>query len=100
MINIASEKLITLSEATKYVPRRRKGKRTHCATVYRWAARGLRGVRLETIRVGGSLCTSEEKLQLFFNRLTEADGDNRDETKPLASDPKRVERQLDQARIG
>ena len=67
MIDIAKEKLITLSEATKYVPRRRKGKKAHPATLYRWAARGLRGVRLETIRIGGSLCTSQEKLQLFFN---------------------------------
>ena len=75
-------------------------KRLHPATLYRWAARGLRGVRLETIQVGGSLCTSEEKLQLFFNRLSELDAGNRDETKPLASDPNRVEQQLDEARIG
>jgi hypothetical protein len=100
MIDIATEKLITLSEAAGYIPPRRKGRRTHTGTIYRWAARGLRGVRLETIRVGGSLCTSPEKLQLFFNRLSELDGGSRDETKPLASDPKRVERQLDQARIG
>ena len=100
MIDIAKEKLMTLAKATKYVPRRRKGQKAHCATMYRWAKLGLRGVRLETIRVGGTLCTSEEKLQLFFNQLTELKSGKCDETKQLASDQKLVQQQLDQAGIG
>ena len=42
-------------------------------TIYRWATKGMRGFRLETIRIGGTLCTSHEALQRFFDRLTEAD---------------------------
>ena len=35
-----------------------------------WARNGIRGVRIETIRVGGTLCTSLEALQRFFDRLS------------------------------
>ncbi len=71
MIDIKREKLITLVEATKVVPCRRRGRKPHVSTLYRWASpRGHRGVRLETIRVGGSLCTSTEALQRFFDLLT------------------------------
>jgi hypothetical protein len=34
---------------------------------------GLWGVRLETIRVGGTLCTSRQALERFFARLAETD---------------------------
>ena len=44
-------------------------------TLYRWSAKGIRGVRLETIRVGGSLCTSVQALQRFFDRLSGPRGD-------------------------
>ena len=33
------------------------------------ASRGLRGIVLETIQVGGTTCTSQESLQRFFERL-------------------------------
>ena len=69
-INIASERILTLTEAAKLVPRRRRGKATHVGTLYRWADPGLHGVKLEVIRVGGTLCTSVEALQRFFDRLT------------------------------
>jgi Protein of unknown function (DUF1580) len=71
MIDIKHETLITLSEAAKFVPRRRRGRKVSISTIYRWASpAGHRGVRLEALRVGGSLCTSVEALQRFFNRLT------------------------------
>jgi hypothetical protein len=34
--------------------------------------RGVRGVRLETLMVGGTRCTSVEALQRFFERITVA----------------------------
>jgi hypothetical protein len=73
MIDLAGETVLTLMEATRQLPGRRQGKKPHVATLYRWAKKGLRGVRLETLQLGGTLCTSREALQRFFDRLTEAD---------------------------
>jgi len=70
MIDIQSETVITFSEASKHLPRRRAGKRPHVATLYRWAQQGVRGVKLETLQVGGTCCTSLESLQRFFNQLS------------------------------
>ena len=71
MIKLDSETVITLGEACRRMPRRRAGRPAHPSTLYRWADEGLRGLRLETIRVGGTLCTSVEALQRFFDGLTE-----------------------------
>ena len=68
-ISFEHERVLTLAEATRVLPRRH-GKTVHLATLYRWHSRGLRGVRLETIRIGGRLCTSWEALQRFFERLS------------------------------
>lgn len=73
MISIASEEILTLSQAAKRLPRRRRGQQPHVATLYRWAQRGLNGAVLETLQVGGTLCTSSEALQRFFERLTKPD---------------------------
>jgi Protein of unknown function (DUF1580) len=78
MIDIRREAVLSLAEAAQLtlLPRRRRGKRPHMATLYRWAQRGLRGVHLETIRVGGTLCTSVEAIQRFCDRLSQGDTDN------------------------
>ncbi len=78
MIDIQKEEVVSFSEAAKRLPRRRAGKKPHVATLYRWASRGLRGSHLETIQIGGTMCTSVEALQRFFGRLsapTEPEGD-------------------------
>jgi len=67
--NWVNENLITLSAAAKRLPQRRRGKRPHASTLFRWTTRGLRGVVLESTQVGGTRCTSLEALQRFFNRL-------------------------------
>jgi hypothetical protein len=41
------------------------------ATSYRWALRGLRGIRLETVMIGGRRYTSREAVARFFARLSE-----------------------------
>lgn len=71
MIDIISEQIITFIEACRYLPPRRAGRPPHPATLYRWANVGLRGVTLETIQVGGTLCTSLEALQRFFDSLSD-----------------------------
>jgi len=75
MIDIQSEEVVSLTEAarSKYLPRRREGKRPHVATLFRWASRGVRGVVLETIQCGGTRCTSVEALQRFFERCSDPD---------------------------
>ena len=75
MINLQNEIVLSLTEAARHLPRRRAGKRPHVATLYRWISRGLRGVKLEAIRVGGTLCTSQEALQRFCERLSAADSE-------------------------
>ena len=71
MLDLATEHILTLNDACGKLPRRRRGSRPHVATLYRWAQRGIKGVKLETIQVGGTLCTSVEALQRFFDRLSE-----------------------------
>ena len=70
MIDISIEKVVSLTEATTHLPRRRAGKSTNVATLYRWAQIGCRGIRLETLCVGATRCTSMEALQRFFDALT------------------------------
>ena len=70
MIESQSEQIITFSQAADELPRRRRGRKTHVSTLFRWSTAGCRGVVLETIQVGGTRCTSREALQRFFERLS------------------------------
>ena len=74
MIDLQAETVLTLADAARYVPRRRRGRKVHVSTLYRWAQRGIRGIKLETLRLGGGLVTSVEALQRFAERLTSVDG--------------------------
>src|SRR5437763_6223445 len=69
-IDIATEEILTLAQAAATLPRRRRGRKTHVSTLYRWTMVGCRGIRLETIQIGGTRCTSREALQRFFERLS------------------------------
>src|SRR5262245_41916224 len=66
LIDIATEKILTLSEAAEWLPRRWRGRRTHVSTLYRWTVSGCRGVVLEHIQIGSTRATSHEALQRFF----------------------------------
>lgn len=98
MIDIRAEKIFPLSQIAKRdeLPRRRLGKPLNVATLYRWAKTGVRGVRLETLRVGGTLCTSIEALQRFFVALASAP---LPETAPrvCTMGAEHIERELDRA---
>ena len=69
MIEISNETLIPIRETPRYLPPRPTGKRVHISACYRWISRGVRGVRLEAIKIGGSTYTSIEALQRFADRL-------------------------------
>ena len=70
MIDTTAEEILTLTQAADELPRRRRGRKTHVSTIYRWTVAGCRGVVLESIQVGAIRCTSREALQRFFERLT------------------------------
>ena len=63
--DLRNETLVALKEVPDQLPRR-KGRKTHYQTVWRWAKKGSRGAVLETIRIGHIRYTSQEALQRFF----------------------------------
>ena len=70
-INVQTENLIRLKEVPDWFFDRTR-KRINRSTVVRWTSRGARGVKLETILLGGIRFTSIEKLQSFFDSSTAA----------------------------
>lgn len=67
---LSDEIVITLAEAAALLPRRR-GKRVHASTLWRWARRGIAGVRLEHRRLGGQIVTSLEAIDRFGDALAQ-----------------------------
>jgi hypothetical protein len=59
------EELVTFNEAAAWV-RDKTGRKTHLATLHRWALRGCRGRRLESVLIGRQRMTSREALLRFF----------------------------------
>lgn len=67
----AREKLIPLKDvpSLEWLPELAGGRRMHLSTVYHWVNDGRRGVKLQAIRSIGGLCTTEQWLWEFFERL-------------------------------
>lgn len=100
-INIESETLLSLTEATKALPKV-NGKRPAIATLWRWCRKGLRGVQLEYVRMGRSIATSREALNRFFNALAASDPPPQqpkpaDSASLLEPAPRSRQRMLDEA---
>jgi hypothetical protein len=99
VIDIQKEQLITLAAATKLVPPRRGGAPCSFSCAFRWTSKGVRAadgslVKLESLRVGGTICTSVAALQRFFERL----GHRPDsEEAPTLRTPRQRQRAADQA---
>jgi hypothetical protein len=93
LIDLNNEKLMRLVDVPKALPRRRTGKRLHISAVYRWAQRGIRGVKLETIKIGGTTYTSREALQ----RFAEASSSNTQAGTREQQTPKQRVREQDKA---
>lgn len=93
MSDLSNERLISIGDVPKHLPRRATGRRVHISAVYRWMSSGVRGVRLESVRVGGSTYTSVEALQRFADRLTGSES-----AQPArAAIPRRREREIERA---
>ena len=63
--DLALADLIPLEDVPARLPARR-GRRHHRSTPFRWASKGLHGVVLRTVRIGGTLATTETWLLAFF----------------------------------
>src|SRR2546425_11753779 len=73
MIDTAIEEAITLNAARRLPALRRDGRSPDLCTIYRWISRGVAGVTLESVKVGGARCTSAEAVRRFLDRLADPD---------------------------
>ena len=60
-MDLLTEDIMSLAEAAAVV-------NVHVATIHRWRNRGLEGVRLETLRLGGKIVTSRQALTRFIQK--------------------------------
>lgn len=67
MIDIETEQMLSIKAAREWLYGR-TGHRPHRNTIRDWARVGLKGVVLETVRIGGTVYTSVEALQRFGDR--------------------------------
>ena len=90
-MDVTNETLIAIRDVPRYLPTRSNGKRLHISAVYRWIQRGVRGVILESVRIGGSTYTSREGLQRFAECLSLM----RPQPPPPSAPPSVRQRQID-----
>ena len=95
-MDINKEALLTLSEAARSLPAV-NGRRPHCSSLWRWCRRGVRGVKLEYVRVGRRVCTTAEALSRFVNRLA-AEDEQHDVSHLAGVRPQKVGKQGSQKR--
>ena len=69
MLKIQTETLIAFRELPSWCEKH-LGRRISPSTLHRWRLRGCRGVKLETLLIGGTRTTSTEALQRFFEATT------------------------------
>lgn len=87
-IDISSETLLSLTDAAKTLPGR-----PHISSIFRWVARGVRGVKLESVLVGGRRFVSREALERFSAAVTAAAAG---EPRPVRT-PRQRERAIERA---
>ena len=69
---LLEEKVVSFTEAAKALPVI-NGRKIHPSALWRWARKGVKGVRLETRRLGGRFVTSMEAIERFSKALAEVD---------------------------
>lgn len=67
MIDTFKETILSIDDAAKHVGTI-SGKKRNRAVILRWINRGVSGVRLNAIRIGGEIFTSRESLNTFLNQ--------------------------------
>lgn len=88
---LLTEELLTFTQATKRLPKI-GGKRPHASSIWRWARKGVQGVRLECRKIGGRFVTSAEALERFTRALAEVELDSGREDAKKTVDEKRARR--------
>lgn len=74
----------------------------HCATIWRWMVRGVRGHRLASYRLGGQRRIAREDILAFIEAInsdTAINGSAKGETPRRAEEVRRVEDELDRLGI-
>lgn len=97
MIDIHTEHMLTFAQASHETPGR-----PAISTVWRWNTHGVRGVKLETVLIGGLRYTSREALQRFVEATTAAADSQPIPTRTARQRQKAIEaaeRELEQAGI-
>lgn len=70
---LTEEKLHALVEAVEIA----SGQRLHLSTILRWCTRPRRGIKLESVMLGGRRLTSVQAVHRYMQAITEAtDGTN------------------------
>jgi hypothetical protein len=69
MDDIPLGQLVPLALAVKTLPGRRPGKAISRSTLERWRTKGVGGIVLRTVRVGGTVCTCDAWIREFIERL-------------------------------
>ena len=97
-IDLQKERPRSLTEAAKGLPNR-----PSVRTLFRWSKKGINGIVLETVKLGHRRYTSDEALQRFFERITNATTGPETSSRTSRDRERRIaaaERELDQAGIG
>ncbi len=89
-----NEDVRALAEWPACLPTRRGGRKIHTSTLYRWALHGVRGVKLESLQLGGTLATSREALERFFGELARVKAEGPAFTHPTRTRPTLPARRL------
>ena len=71
-IDPTNEQLITFKALAERLPRRRRNRPVSISSIFRWRQRGIKGIRLDAIRIGGAWHTSLEAFKRFTAALTAA----------------------------
>jgi len=69
-IDLSTETLVTFAKLATSLPSRRRNHPVHLATIHLWRRPGLKGIRIEAIRVGGAGCTTRKAFSRFCAQLT------------------------------
>lgn len=66
---VLAEDVLTLKQARDELAEL-LGRRPDKTTLYRWCLRGVKGTRLDHVRVGNQICTSRQALTRFIDELS------------------------------
>jgi hypothetical protein len=73
MIDFKSNAVFSLLELTGKLPRNNNGRKISISTIHRWIVRGVRGVKLSSVRIGGRRYVTARALSEFLAAAEQVD---------------------------